>query len=156
MAPRKHVTLTLDQKIEIIKLIENGQNYGIIAEKYGIGKSTVGDIKKNKDKIIKFVTTTERGPGTRKTLKQPENLVLENALFMWFMQQRRQHIPISGEIICEKARLFHREITKKEDGFTASKGWLDNFKHRHGIRRLKITGEKLSCDEASIEPFRNE
>lgn len=46
MAPRKHVTLTLDQKIEIIKLIENGQNYGIIAEKYGIGKSTVGDIKK--------------------------------------------------------------------------------------------------------------
>jgi len=31
MAPRKHVTLTLDQKIEIIKLIENGQNYGMIA-----------------------------------------------------------------------------------------------------------------------------
>ncbi|KAF0712292.1 jerky protein-like, partial [Aphis craccivora] len=156
MAPRKHVTLTLDQKIEIIKLIENGQNYGIIAEKYGIGKSTVGDIKKNKEKIMKFVSTTERGPGTRKTLKQPENLVLENALFIWFMQQRRRHIPISGEIICEKARLFHREITKQKDGFTASRGWLDNFKHRHGIRRLKITGEKLSCDEAAIEPFRNE
>ncbi|XP_025405713.1 jerky protein homolog-like [Sipha flava] len=156
MAPRKYVTLTLDQKIEIIKLMENGQNYGMIAEKYGIGKSTVGDIKKNKEKIMKFVSTTERGPGTRKTLKEPENLVLENALFIWFMQQRRRHIPISGEIICEKARLFHREITKQEDGFTASRGWLDNFKHRHGIRRLKITGEKLSCDEASIEPFRNE
>uniref|UniRef100_A0A2H8U1B3 Jerky-like n=1 Tax=Melanaphis sacchari TaxID=742174 RepID=A0A2H8U1B3_9HEMI len=75
---------------------------------------------------------------------------------MWFMQQRRQHIPISGEIICEKARLFLCEITKKEDGFTASKGWLNNFKHRHGIRCFKITGEKLSCDEASIETFRNE
>jgi len=86
---------------------------------------------------MKFVSTTERGPGTRKTLKQPENLVLENALFMWFMQQRRQYIPISGEIIFEKARLFHCEITKKEDGFTASKGWLDNFKHSHGIRLLK-------------------
>ncbi|XP_025410373.1 jerky protein homolog-like [Sipha flava] len=72
------------------------------------------------------------------------------------MQQQRRHIPISGEIICEKARLFHREITKQEDGFTASRGWLDNFKHRHGIKRLKITGEKLSWDEASIEPFRNE
>jgi len=47
LAPRKHVTLTLDQQIEIIKLIENGQNYGMIAEKYGIGKSTIGgDIKK--------------------------------------------------------------------------------------------------------------
>jgi len=58
-------------------------------------------------------------------------------------------------MIFEKARLFHREITKQEDRFTASKGWLDNFKHRHGIGRLKITGEKRSCDETSIEPFRN-
>jgi len=33
-----------------------------------------------------------------------------------------------------KARLFHREITKQEDGFTTSRGWLNNFKHRHGIR----------------------
>lgn len=46
MAPRKHVTLTLDQKIEIIKQIENCHNYCVIAEKNGIGKSTVGDIKK--------------------------------------------------------------------------------------------------------------
>jgi len=59
-------------------------------------------------------------------------------------------------MISEITRLFHREITKQEDGFTASRGWLDNFKHRHGIRRLKITGEKLSCVETSIEPFRNE
>jgi len=45
---------------------------------------------------MKFVNTTERGPGTRKTLKQPENLILENALLIWFMQQQRRHIPISG------------------------------------------------------------
>lgn len=32
MAPRKHVTLTRDQKVEIIKWIENGQNYGTVAE----------------------------------------------------------------------------------------------------------------------------
>jgi len=47
MPPRKHVTLTLDRKDEIIKLIENGQSYGTIVEKYEIGKLTVGDIKKN-------------------------------------------------------------------------------------------------------------
>jgi len=28
MAPRKHVTLSLDQKVEMIKSIKNGQNYG--------------------------------------------------------------------------------------------------------------------------------
>lgn len=71
------------------------------------------------------------------------------------MQQRRRHIPISDKIICEKRRLFHGEISKQEDGFTASRNWLDNFKHRHGIRRLKKTGKKLLCDETSIELFRN-
>jgi len=66
MTPRKHVTLTLDQKIEIIKLKENGLNNGMIAETCGIGKSSVDDIKKkNKDKIMKLVSTTERGLGTR-------------------------------------------------------------------------------------------
>jgi len=57
-------------------------------------------------------------------------------------------------MISEKARLFHHKITKQEDGFTASRGWLDNFKHRHCIRLLNE--EKLSCDETSIEPFRKE
>lgn len=76
----------------------------MIAEKYETDKSTVGDIKKNKQKIIKFVSTTKRSPGTRKTLKQPQNSVLESALFIRFMQQRRHHNPISGEMIFEKAR----------------------------------------------------
>lgn len=70
LAPRKHVIFIRDQKVEIIKFIENGQNYRTIVEKYGIGKSTVGDIKKNKEKIIKFVNTIECGPDIRKTLKK--------------------------------------------------------------------------------------
>ncbi|XP_003376749.1 jerky protein-like protein [Trichinella spiralis] len=32
------------------------------------------------------------------------------------------------------------------DNFVASSGWLRNFKSRHGIRELKIHGEKLSAD----------
>ncbi|GBM11619.1 Jerky -like [Araneus ventricosus] len=47
-------------------------------------------------------------------------------------------------------------MTKSDEGFVASKGWLDIFKHQHGIRRLKITGEKLSSNESAIEPFRIE
>ncbi|KAG8232655.1 hypothetical protein J437_LFUL012615 [Ladona fulva] len=47
-------------------------------------------------------------------------------------------------------------MTESDQGFVASKGWLDRFKHRHGIRHLKITGEKLSSNESAIEPFRIE
>ncbi|KRZ72713.1 Jerky -like protein-like [Trichinella papuae] len=34
-----------------------------------------------------------------------------------------------------------------------SSGWLRNFKSRHGIRELKIHGEKLSADNESAENF---
>ncbi|GBM61506.1 Jerky -like [Araneus ventricosus] len=47
-------------------------------------------------------------------------------------------------------------MTESDEGFASSKRWLDRFKHRHGIRRLKITGEKLSSNESAIEPFRIE
>lgn len=59
-------------------------------------------------------------------------------------------------MICEKARIFHHQITNSNIGFNASRGWLDKFKKRHGIRRLKIAGEKLSSDEAAIGPFQQE
>ena len=59
-------------------------------------------------------------------------------------------------MICEEALFFHRQIIGSDEDFVASRGWLDRFKHRHGIRRLKITGEKLSINKSTIEPFRNE
>ncbi|KAG8236072.1 hypothetical protein J437_LFUL011996 [Ladona fulva] len=65
MASRKHKTLTLEDKVKIIKLINSGHSYDAISKTFGIGKSTVGDIKKNKDSIMKFVSTTESGSKKR-------------------------------------------------------------------------------------------
>jgi hypothetical protein len=63
-------------------------------------------------------------------------------------------VPISGEILREKAQLFYSQ-THNDDNFKASSGWLDKFKNRYGIRQLSITGEKLSSDVAAVEPFKN-
>ena len=41
-----------------------------------------------------------------------------------------------------------------EDTFKASHGWLHRFKQRHGMRELRLQGESLSADTASIEPCR--
>lgn len=55
-------------------MLDKGYSYPVISRKFGIGRSTVGDIKKNKDKLLKFVSPTERGPGVQKTLKQSKIL----------------------------------------------------------------------------------
>lgn len=55
---RKHVTLTLYQKLEIIDLCERKElTKAAIAQSFGIGRSTVTDIFNNRDQIRLFVET---------------------------------------------------------------------------------------------------
>ena len=42
---RKRVVSTIADKVKILELLDKSVSYTIIAEKFGIGKSTVGDIK---------------------------------------------------------------------------------------------------------------
>ena len=50
---RKRTVLSIEDKVAIIKHLENS-SANVIAERYGVGKSTVSDIKKNCDKILRF------------------------------------------------------------------------------------------------------
>lgn len=51
----------------------------------------------------------EAGPGKRKTLKVGDCPKMENALYMWFIQRRSKHTPISGEILKAKAIEFYKK-----------------------------------------------
>ncbi len=51
---RKRKVLTIEQKIEILKELSRGVSAMILSERYGVGKSTVSDIKKQKDSILDF------------------------------------------------------------------------------------------------------
>lgn len=88
MSKRKHVTLNLQQKAAIIRHIEAGENIRSIANKYGVGKSTISDINKNKEKILEFIASSDSGTGNRKTLKGSEYPEMEKALFAWYLQER--------------------------------------------------------------------
>lgn len=150
---RKHKTLTIKEKCDILDRLNSNESFSSLASEYGVGRSTIYDIKKNHEKVKQFVSTTDGGPGKRQTLKKAEHPEVEEALYMWFLQERNRHAPISGSMLAMKAKYFYKEITKKDD-FVASKGWLERFKSRHGIRLMTITGEKLSNDATCIKPFK--
>lgn len=61
---------------------------------------------------------------------------------------------MSGDIICEKAKSFHRQLLPQNEDFKASSGWLQKFKDRYGIRQLNICGESLSSNAEAVEPFK--
>ena len=157
---RKRVVLTIKEKVNIIQLLEKGTSYTVISEKYGIGRSTVGDIRKNKDKILKFSRdAAETGFKKKaKVMKPAKDEHLEEALYIWFKQKRMEGIPISGPVIKAAETIFAKFLQLNEklggrDSFAASEGWKWRFCKRYGIHQLAVQGEQLSSDPAGAEEF---
>lgn len=152
-AKRRFVPIKI--KLEALKRLDNGETLKKLAAEYGVGEVTVGDWRRNRDKIEKFSTNKCSNISTcvRKTMKKSEYEKTSEALFLWFSQQRQKGNPISGPILKEKALFFRNELKEGDNTFTASEGWLDRWKKRYGVRQLEICGEKLSADSEAVVQF---
>lgn len=156
---RKREVKTLQIKKEIITRLDEGEKPVVLAQEFSCNKSTISDIKKNKQKILSFIDRIEvighgRSAKKRKTLKTGVYDDVEKATYLWFLQERSRGTPISGPIVREKALQFYHQLHGEgSDKFKASPGWLDNFKRRHGIRQLRVVGEALSAEVDRIQPF---
>lgn len=154
---RKHVTLTINQKLEIIKRLEKGENKNILMNEFNVGSSTIYDIKKQKDELMKFASqsaTTEK-LSSRQTLKKPKLEQLDSVLYKWFSAVRSEGKPVTGPMVIEKAKKLGQDLGVAESECNFSDGWLRNFKFRHGIRRLDVTGETLSANKDSAEKYKD-
>ena len=123
---RKHVTLTLNQKLEIIKRLEKGENRNVLMNEFNIGSSTIYDIKKQKDELMKFASqsvTTEK-LASRQTLKKPKLEQLDSVLFKWFSAVRSEGKPVTGLMIVEKEKKFDQDLGIAESECNYSDGWL--------------------------------
>ncbi|XP_015926252.1 2-(3-amino-3-carboxypropyl)histidine synthase subunit 2 [Parasteatoda tepidariorum] len=147
---RKRVVLSLKQKIDIIKKLNEGASVSHLAREYNIGTSSVGDIKAKQASILKFVSCFESMEvmDRRKTMKQAYNKSLDEAVYNWYLETQYNGQTLSGPAICEKALEMNKSMGGSSD-FKASNGWLNNFKSRHGLD-FKVIGNK--CDELYEDP----
>ncbi|KFM57181.1 Jerky-like protein, partial [Stegodyphus mimosarum] len=67
---RKRVVLTMKDKINIIIRLKQGESGSKLADEYGVGKSTISDIKKNSESILKYVSDSEDDSLLRKTMRR--------------------------------------------------------------------------------------
>lgn len=138
---RARNVLTIETKLKIIDEIEKGATISSVSQKYNVPQTTVSDIKNRRNEIQNFASEMEEPDAKkRKTMKLPQNPVLDKCVYVWFAQKRSEGVPITGPLLCEKARFFSNALGDSD--FGATDGWLRNFKQRHGIRQLSIEGEK--------------
>lgn len=147
----KSKCLSLSEKAKIIEDVNKGLGVTLLSKKYGIAKSTVCSIKGKSRKIIERVANTIK-PTKKCTLKKAEQPEMEILLYKWFLAQRERNMPVSGDMIKQKALSLSASLN--DVNFKASDGWLHRFKERYGVRLLKITGEKLSSQPELINPFK--
>ncbi|XP_049645718.1 tigger transposable element-derived protein 2 [Suncus etruscus] len=154
LGKRKRVVLTIKDKLDIIGRLEEGVSFKKLSVLYGIGESTVRDIKKNKERIINYANSSDptSGVSKRKSMKSSTYEELDRVMIEWFNQQKTDGIPVSGTICAKQAKFFFDALGMEGD-FNASSGWLTRFKQRHGIPKAAGKGAKLKGDENAAREF---
>lgn len=158
---RAHKTLIIDQKLELLDQIGK-KSYTVLCEEYGIGRSTISDIKKMESSLQRYKRKMKDMGVKRpaKVMKLGKDEELETALYLWFKQKREEGIPITGAILQAKAREMHKRLSEAQgDGavqeFTASSGWMWRFCQCHTLRQLSLQGVLL-LDNCSAHPNEEE
>lgn len=152
MEKKGRVSISLKTKLLILNELQDGKTPTEICRSYNIHKSTLTRIKNNKENFEEFASKTYVNQKKIKRMKPLKNPDLDDKLYAWFLLRREANELVSNEMLKVKALDLKRSLNVHEE-FSASDGWLDKFKKRHGIRILTVSGEKLSCNAESAATF---
>ena len=91
-AKRPHKTLTIDEKIAILDGMATS-SYAVLSERYGVGRSTISDIKKKEPELRQFKRRLTGMGGKRfvKTMKLSTYEELERAVFVLIIRRNSLH-----------------------------------------------------------------
>jgi hypothetical protein len=150
---KKRKYLTFSQKKELCEKHRDQKLSGVqLAREYEISDSAVSNILKKSEHWLSIDTTLLNANNFReKASNYPQ---IEEAMSIWVDQQISRDLTLSGPIIQEKAKEF--AILFEINDFSASGGWLNNFKRRNNLHTFKISGEAGSAPINEIPQMRVE
>ncbi|XP_069108303.1 tigger transposable element-derived protein 4-like [Argopecten irradians] len=128
---RKLNVKSIETKYEAILAVERGnRRKSDIAKDFGIPSNTLSSWLKCADKIKNAFLNSTYGPA-RKKMRTGHFEYIEQALYKWYDDAKRQNLPVSGTIL----KTIAGEIANSmgETNFKCSTGWLDRFKGRYAI-----------------------
>ncbi|XP_043258432.1 jerky protein homolog-like [Colletes gigas] len=147
---KSRVYLSLKQRLDILRQLEDGVSMTQLAKEYEISDATIRRIRSQADQIRKQSQTP--GIKDRKKFSKPKLEKLDASLHAWYQDQRVLDDCITDAILKEKAIELNKELGGPST-FTASKGWIWRFKHRHGISFRELNSENVNVDTRETEKF---
>lgn len=129
-------SLTLEEKMKLIQLVEDGRSVREVAEAHSINKNTLHYILKHREKIRDRLSQNPNISGSRKRIKDAKSPELEQRILEFMNQSREKNQKLSGSIIKEVALEIAYDIGVRN--FAASNGWLFSFFKRNSITISEI------------------
>ena len=156
----KRQSMTLQRKMEIIKMKDDGMRNAAIARVFGLNESSVRSVLKNAESLRKMSKSYGASPfDSRKYLCSSSDLLvkMERFLMVWLTRKESEGVPVDKRQLKDQALCFYNLLCTKANlaptGFVASNGWLARFLKRKEIRNVKLTGERCSADEVAAKEF---
>ena len=129
-----------------------------LAAEYGMAKSTIYTIIKNKE-VIKGADVAE-GVTVISKQRPPIFEEVEKLLLVYINEVQLKVDNISESFICVKALEIYDDLVKKKPGtnndtfeFKASRRWFEKFKIRSKIHNVVRHGEAASSNKKAAENF---
>ena len=127
-AKRSHKTLTVIQKLKLLDQIRT-KSYTVLCDEYGIGRSTVTDIKKRESSLREYKQKMAE-MGMKRDEPEEGWRTRNGGIFMVWAET------ITRLILLAKARELHKRLSEAQSDrddqeFTTSSGWMWRFcKHQ--------------------------
>ncbi|KAG7211961.1 hypothetical protein KM043_011166 [Ampulex compressa] len=148
---KKCTVLNIQQRLNVLKDLQEALPVLEIGKKYGIDSTTVYRIRKNAAKISALADKSKRDR-KRQRIKLPVYHELDKDLLEWFMEKRALRVYLTDVLMLKKAQELKDNLPSCSHS-KVSYGWLAKFKKRHGIRLIDMHGEKASADQDGADIF---
>lgn len=139
----KRRSITLKEKLEVIKRFERNERTCDIVRATGIKESTLRTIRDNAERI-KASVIAGASLSASKSVRMRSKIIekMEKILTVWLKKQTKKQPEISFSVIKKKALSTYETLKKNSDNpsaipdFTASSGWFAGFKNRHAFHTV--------------------
>ncbi|KRX58059.1 Tigger transposable element-derived protein 2 [Trichinella sp. T9] len=100
---RKRKVLSLEQNLELCRLVKTGESLRKIAENFGVGLNTVSDFYRSQRQLTDFVSYMDTSSScSRKLMKKALNNALDSALEMFTNPNEVEHLlTVDNTPLCE-------------------------------------------------------
>ena len=105
-ASKKRKVMTLDERVRVIKLSNQGDSARKIAASLGVGKTQVQTVIRNKEEILKEWESGVSGKRKYNQVRKTQYDDLNRLVWEWFCSARAKGLPVSGTLLQSKAIMF--------------------------------------------------